>query len=216
MNPVITISCTDLKWQDRGTGVWQRRADEWVEWVAKLPTWSPCGQERALDVRKLTNESSWWKMSSFTIIQMIYSSCHLHQPVSLVLSIFYCQFIPFFSPFYILTVLFNLHTKTPSTPSINTLVKSDWCWIFQYGSAYQAAPYDLPGWASERQRFAWRAVEWILYTIIYKWKACLQVHKHMNTRSTPTPICVDESWNPQPINFSLRLAFHLYFSILFE
>lgn len=148
---------------------------------------------------------------SNALLQLSSSLSHVSCFVHLFLSIH-----PFFLPFYILTVLSNPHTKTPSTPSINTLVKSDWCWIFQYGSAYQAAPYDLPGWASERQRFAWRAVEWILYTVIYKWKACLQVHKHMNTRSTPTLICVDGSRIPQPIKFSLRLAFHLYFSILFE
>lgn len=50
------------------------------------------------------------------------------------------------------------------------------------------SPSDLPGWARERLRFAWRAVEWILYTVIYKWRTCLEVSVHMNTRSLCTPL----------------------------
>lgn len=54
------------------------------------------------------------------------------------------------------------------------------------------SPSDLPGWARERPRFAWRAVEWILYTVIYKWRTCLEVSVHMNTRSPCTPLFLDE------------------------
>lgn len=37
------------------------------------------------------------------------------------------------------------------------------------------SPYDPPWRAKESLGFAWRAVEWILYTVIYKWRTCLEV-----------------------------------------
>lgn len=78
-------------------------------------------------------------MSFFTIIQMRYSCYrlyhHLTRFVHLLLSVH--PFTPLFPLCYPCPLLFILHTKKPS---INTLVESDLCWIFQYGSAYQPAP----------------------------------------------------------------------------
>jgi len=119
-------------------GVWQGRSDEWAKRQAEWQTGSPSVQERALDVRKLTGILHTVNCQASEVFKSVIGAFNLINHSLVFVHVLFSWLI--FSLLYPLLyphLLSILHTKTPN---INTLVKSDWCWIFQYGSAYLVAP----------------------------------------------------------------------------
>lgn len=135
--------------------------------------------------QQTNKHSAWWEMPRWgKLIRQArqHPIHHLHRLFTNFTNLLYCfgLFLSFGLLFFHLSA--PLFSKQPRSPS---------CWPRRWALTPRSSlrlllnisikfclsgsPYDPPWRAKESLGFAWRAVEWILYTVIYKWRTCLEV-----------------------------------------